>query len=162
MELLMLSPKSANLNLTKFLWSALPEKEGLGQPITACLLSRSLQDFPLLHNEESYPALTNQQMLRIASLSAHCGLYQSLPQAALRSSLLCQTGCCLIHEHLNKSLLANCLCEIFNNTSLTFCFIEYYTQHRILHSTIAGQMYNIHQDRKNMCWDTKQVLVNFK
>lgn len=78
MELLMLSPKSANLSLTKFLWSALPGKEGLGQPITACLLRRSLQDFPLFHNEESYPALTNQQMLRIASLPLLIVVYTNL------------------------------------------------------------------------------------
>lgn len=49
----MLNPKSANQNLTKFLGLALPEKTGLGEPISACLFSArylaQLQDFSLLH-----------------------------------------------------------------------------------------------------------------
>ena len=49
----MLNPKSANQNLAKFLGLALPEKAGLGEPISACLFSArylaQLQDFSLLH-----------------------------------------------------------------------------------------------------------------
>lgn len=41
MESLMLSPMSAYQNLIKFLGSGIPEKEGIGQPVSACLLCTS-------------------------------------------------------------------------------------------------------------------------
>lgn len=54
MELLILRLMSANQNLTKFLGSALPENEGLGQPGSVGLLSTGYltQGIPLPHLRE--------------------------------------------------------------------------------------------------------------
>lgn len=66
----MASPATANQNVTKFLRLALPEKEGLGQPVSACLLSTSHltgynTSLPSIWRE--FLALTNQQMHRSRS-----------------------------------------------------------------------------------------------
>ena len=72
MELLTLSPTSANQNLTNFLSSALPEKEDLGQPVSTCQLSTSYLtqlEFPFTPYKEGSPALTNQGMPSIIPCS---------------------------------------------------------------------------------------------
>lgn len=60
----MLKPMSANENVN-FLCSVLPEKEGLGEPISTCLLSM-LPDpaprLPVAAYKEGNSALINQQM----------------------------------------------------------------------------------------------------
>ena len=78
-ESLLLSPMPANQDLTHFLCKVLPEKEGrkegLGQPVSTCLLStlpNQTPGLPCASYKEGYPALTYQQVRALWSIKISC------------------------------------------------------------------------------------------
>lgn len=117
MELLMQSPMSESQNLTNFLSSALPGKQRRsckGHLLPQHKLPDLLHAFPSLHIGK-WPCFHQSEVPNITS--CYHSLWSVRISCLYSSSKLlfiCQIGCCLSHESLNKKpTTVNCGGNLF-------------------------------------------------